>query len=414
MYCKYYGFTEEPFQLTPDPQFLFLDEVYREAMAHLEYGVKTGRGFVLLTGEVGTGKTTLVHSFLDRNREGMITAFIFSTAMNFVELLKMIHEDLDTGVEGYSESYLLIELNRFLLERYREGKKTVIIFDEAQNLSVELLEKIRMLSNLEARKAKLIQLVLVGQPELAEKLEMEELRQLKQRVAVRFDLPHMTIERTLEYIEHRLTVAGAPGRELFTPDALRKIHEESNGIPRLINVICSNALLFAFGDELSVLDESVVDEVVKDLSRGVPERKRRKETWRGEKAAVSGSQAQFHRPLMPDCPLTADEAASYLRVSTKTVRHLLSSGAVPAMKIGRSWRVLKADLDGYIRHGAAVRFRAEEFPGRVREDETDTIDDGSGQAPEGEERVGMEITGAIGPARECGPEGSGTLPEEEK
>jgi general secretion pathway protein A len=322
-------------------------------MAHLEYGVTTGKGFVLLTGEVGTGKTTLIHSFLDRHRHEMISAFVFSTAMNFVELLRLIHEDFDTGVSGDSEAFLLIELNRFLLKEYREGRCTALFLDEAQNLSVELLEKIRMLSNLEARKSKLIQIVLVGQPELARKLERPDLRQLKQRVAVRFDIPPMTEERTIRYVEHRLSVVRAPDRGIFTDEALHQVHIHSQGIPRLVNVICSNALLLCLGAGKSRVDEETIGEVIADLSRGVPPPAPpvgRESFDKGDlllRAAVPAPGVSV--PL--DHPLTAIEAARYLRVSTKTARALLRSGAIPASKVGRSWRVLRCDLDDFVRRG---------------------------------------------------------------
>ncbi|MFH1679104.1 MAG: AAA family ATPase [Candidatus Eisenbacteria bacterium] len=375
MYCKYYGFSEDPFQLTPDPAFLYLDEVYREALAHLEYGVTAGRGYVLLTGEVGTGKTTIVHSFLERYRLELNTAFIFSTAMNFVELLQLVHEDFDTGARGDSEAFLLIELNRFLLKKYQAGARTVLILDEAQNLSEEMLEKVRMLSNLEARKSKLLQTVLVGQPELAAKLEQPRLRQLRQRVAVRFDIPPMTEERTLRYVEHRLRVVGAPNRGLFTPEALHRIHVESGGIPRMVNVICSNALLLGLGGGLSRLDEPTVREVVQDLRRGVPEG-----PAPGSAPAAAQEDARLHESLerapegaviaafpspRSDQPMTAEEAAVHLRVSTKTARHLLRSGVIPASKVGRGWRVFREDLDAF------VRSRRERFAKLARAGEGD-------------------------------------------
>ncbi len=355
MYCKYFGFSEDPFQLTPDPQFLFLDEVYREAMAHLEYGIETGKGFVLLSGEVGTGKTTLVHALLDRFREEVNTAFVFSTAMNFVELLKLIHDDFDTGVTGDSEAFLLIELNRYLLKQYREGKRCVLIFDEAQNLSVPLLEKIRMLSNLESRKSKLIQILLVGQPELAAKLQRNDLRQLRQRVAVRFHLPPMSRERADDYIAYRLARVGSAHRGLFEPEALERLYAESEGIPRVINVLCSNALLLGMGAATTSITADMIDEVIADLTRGVPEGPI---PGSGDDVAGTIAHEAIHgggRTERPwdgweeSRPLTAEEAAQYLRVSTKTMRAFFTKGVVPASKIGRGWRVLKADLDMYIR-----------------------------------------------------------------
>ncbi len=365
MYCKYFGFSEDPFQLTPDPQFLFLDEIYREAMAHLEYGVGSGKGFVLLTGEVGTGKTTLVHSFLDRSPNDLETAFIFSTAMNFVELLKLIHDDFDTGVTGDSEAFLLIELNRYLLKQYRDGKKSVLILDEAQNLSVSLLEKIRMLSNLEARKSKLIQIVLVGQPELAAKLERNDLRQLRQRVAVRFDIPAMTQERSVEYIEHRLRVVGVLWRDIFTKEAVEKIAEAANGIPRLLNVLASNSLMHALGNDTAPVNEAIASEVIAEWNKVIvpsgPTAGWSEETdGRGDREESGSNRYTDGRPM------TADEAARYLRVSIKTARHLFHGGVIQAAKVGRGWRVLKEDLDDYIRYGSH-RVNGESTPQMERE-----------------------------------------------
>ncbi|MFH1277780.1 MAG: AAA family ATPase [Candidatus Eisenbacteria bacterium] len=379
MYCKYYGFSEDPFQLTPDPGFLYLDDVYREALAHLEYGVFSGKGYVLLTGEVGTGKTTLVHSFLDRHGDALTTAFIFSTAMNFVELLRMIHDDFDTGVQGDSEAFLLIELNRFLLKQYQEDRKTVLILDEAQNLGDELLEKIRMLSNLEARKSKLIQTVLVGQPELAAQLEQPKLRQLRQRVAVRFDVPPMNEERSRDYIEHRLSVAEAPGRGLFTDDALTAIYRHSKGIPRLVNVICSNALLLGLGGDRTRIDRNLIEEVARDLLSGIPsEAVSAPLPAAGDEALHRAIDTPALGPVpSADAPLTADEAAAYLRVSTKTTRHLLRTGVIPALKVGRGWRVLRGDLEDYIHRG-----------GRPLTDED--------RAAERRRRLDRELAGTIG------------------
>ncbi|MBN1826110.1 MAG: AAA family ATPase [Candidatus Eisenbacteria bacterium] len=390
MYCQYYGFSEDPFQLTPDPQFLYLDEVYREAMAHLEYGVTSGRGYVLLTGEVGTGKTTLIHSFLDQHREDLLTAFIFSTAMNFVELLKMIHEDFETGFRGEdSEAILLIELNRFLLRKYHEGVRCVLILDEAQNLSVELLEKIRMLSNLEARKSKLVQTVLVGQPELVGKLEREDLRQLKQRVAVRFDIPPMTADRTENYIRHRLGVAGSPDRGLFTDQAVRLVQKEAGGIPRLINVICSNSLLLGFGMGVSRIDERVIGEVIRDMNRGLDRFRGSEKPERPVAAPLPASPPAHSLPATGDAPLTAREGAAYLRVSVRTLRELFRSGSIPCVKVGGGWRVLRSDLDSFVRGvaaGTAARHDpAGESGSRDREEDRPFVPDPAAVPVRGEE-----------------------------
>jgi general secretion pathway protein A len=270
MYSEFYGFSEEPFNVTPDPKFLFLDERYREGLAHLEYGVLYGKGFVLLTGEVGTGKTTLLNALLDKLPPEFTTAFIYSTTMSFVDLLRMIHEDFETGVSGTSEAMLLIELNRFLIRQYQQGKNSVLVFDEAQNLDTQLLEKIRLLSNLEGRKTKLLQIVLSGQPELADRLEEPSLRQLRQRIAIRYALAPLTRADTNRYIEHRLTIAESRGLVSFTDAAVDRIYEYSRGIPRLVNILCANALLLGFGAGKRKIDGDIIGEVIGDLTRATP------------------------------------------------------------------------------------------------------------------------------------------------
>ncbi len=362
MYSEFYGFSEEPFNVTPDPKFLFLDEEYREGLAHLEYGVLYGKGFVLLTGEVGTGKTTLLNALLDRLPKEYTTAFIYATTMSFVDLLRLIHEDFETGVTGTSEAMLLIELNKFLIRQYEQSKNSVLIFDEAQNLDSELLEKIRLLSNLESRKTKLLQIVLSGQPELADRLEESGLRQLRQRIAIRYALSPLSRGDTNLYIEHRLAVAESKGLVSFTDAAVDKIFEYSRGIPRLVNILCANALLLGFGAGKRKIDRDTIDEVIADLTRPTPRvafpSGRGAATGDARAAAGSPAAAATSRPggngasLPPsDRPWTSDEAAAYLRISTTGVRRLFRRGEIPARRLGRGWRVLKEDLDRFL-HGA--------------------------------------------------------------
>jgi general secretion pathway protein A len=371
LYADFYGFAEEPFNVTPDPKFLFLDETYREALAHLEYGVLYGKGFILLTGEVGTGKTTLLNALLDRLPKEYTTAFIFSTTMSFVELLKMIHEDFGTGFSGDSEAALMIGLNRFLIREYEAGKNAVLVLDEAQNLDVELLEKIRLLSNLEARTSKLMQIVLSGQPELMDKLEQASLRQLNQRIAIRFALTPLNRSETNRYIDHRLTVAESRGLVSFTDEAVDAIFERSRGIPRLVNVICANALLLGFGAGKRKIDRGIIDEVIADLTRTAPRVPVLLGAAGGEAVAPAsaaspesapGSEAVAERGGRPDGngalasssrPWTAEEAAAYLRVSVPGVRRLFKSGQIAARRMGRGWRVHREELDRYVRGGPA-------------------------------------------------------------
>jgi general secretion pathway protein A len=363
MYSEFYGFSEEPFNVTPDPKFLFLDEEYREGLAHLEYGVLYGKGFVLLTGEVGTGKTTLLNALLDRLPKEYTTAFIYATTMSFVDLLRLIHEDFETGVSGTSEAMLLIELNRFLIRQYQQGKNSVLIFDEAQNLDTALLEKIRLLSNLEGRKTKLLQIVLSGQPELADRLEEPGLRQLRQRIAIRYALSPLSRGDTNRYIEHRLTVAESKGLVSFTDAAVDTIFEFSRGIPRLVNILCANALLLGFGAGKRKIDRDTIDEVIADLTRPTPRVDFPAAAARtGSGGAVSpAGLLGAPRPALrrgngadlppSDRPWTSDEAAAYLRISATGVRRLFRAGEIPARRLGRGWRVLKEDLDRFL-HGA--------------------------------------------------------------
>jgi general secretion pathway protein A len=392
MYLGFYGFTEEPFNVTPDPKFLFLDERYREALAHLEYGVLYGKGFVLLTGEVGTGKTTLLNAFLERLPKEFASAFVFSTTMSFVELLKMIHDDFETGQTGDSEATLLIGLNRFLIRQYQEEKNAVLVFDEAQNLSQEMLEKIRLLSNLEARKAKLLQIVLAGQPELADRLEDPTLRQLRQRIAIRYALSPLTRAETNRYIDHRLSIAESKGLVSFTDAAVDLIFKYSSGIPRLVNVLCANALLLGFGAGKRKIDEILIGEVIADLSRPTPrvappptiipfpERPAAADATIIAMPAHAGAPGAHapHAPVsaassagasagstppaaagsgngggvLPEGRAwTAEEAAHYLRISPAGMRRFFRSGEIPARRVGRGWRVLKEDLDRFLRGG---------------------------------------------------------------
>lgn len=384
LYAEYYGFVEEPFNITPDPKFLYFDERYREALAHLEYGVQYGKGFVLLTGEVGTGKTTLLNALFDRLPREYTTAFIFSTTMSFVELLKMIHDDFGTGFSADTEAPLLIGLNRFLIRQYEEGKNSVLVLDEAQNLDMALLEKIRLLSNLEARKSKLLQIVLSGQPELVDKLGQPSLRQLNQRIAIRFALAPLSREETSYYIDHRLKVAESKGLVTFTDDAVDLIHDHARGIPRLVNIVCGNALLLGFGSGKRKIDATIVREVIADLTR-MPVRLAPAAPVPGLGAdpgpdtppdaphagpssapialpmaaprvapiGVVPPAARFGPPanLLDEAPWTVEEAAAYLRTSPAAVRRLLKGGEIRARRIGRSWRILRVEIDRYVRGG---------------------------------------------------------------
>lgn len=247
MYQEFFGLREMPFHITPDPKFLFLSPTHQEALQHMRYGIRERKGFIVLTGEVGCGKTTLCRKVLEEiDAQPIETALILNPRLSETELLQAILRDLGSPPESSSHAALLEQLNRHCLDLIGKGKDIVLIIDESQNMGFEALEHLRLLSNLETNTRKLLQIVLIGQPELKTKLQRAELRQLRQRVLVFHDLRRLTREETAEYIQHRLTLAGANGRPAFTPWAVRKVHRHARGIPRLVNSLCDKALLSAF------------------------------------------------------------------------------------------------------------------------------------------------------------------------
>jgi len=258
MYLSYFGLTENPFSLTPDPRFLFLSQRHREALAHLLFGMGDKGGFVLLTGEVGTGKTTLCRSLLEQVPEGVEIALVLNPKQTSVELVASLCDELKVPYPTPADSLkvLIDHLNRHLLEIHAKGRRTVVIIDEAQNLSTDVLEQVRLLTNLETTTQKLLQILLIGQPELHAKMAKPELRQLGQRITARYHLTPLSSEETAAYIEHRLEVAGCK-RPLFTDSTLRLIHRLSSGIPRLINTICDRALLGAYGRKRMIVNRAL-------------------------------------------------------------------------------------------------------------------------------------------------------------
>ncbi len=258
MYQSYYGFTEMPFHITPDPKFLYLSSTHQEALQHLKYGVGEKKGFIVLIGEVGCGKTTLCRKFLNELSPAHYdTALVLNPRVTETQMLKAILTELKEPNLARSKNDLVAQMNQVLLDRIAAGREIVLIIDEAQNLSFEVFEQVRLLSNLETDKQKLLQIVLLGQPELKAKLALEELRQLRQRILVHYELRPFSREEMDRYINHRLTVAGSMGRPHFTPWALRQVFKASRGIPRIINNLCDKSLLSAFirdSDEVSFWD----------------------------------------------------------------------------------------------------------------------------------------------------------------
>ncbi|NND64552.1 MAG: AAA family ATPase, partial [Gammaproteobacteria bacterium] len=291
MYLNYFGLSEKPFAITPDPAFLYLSERHAEALAHLVYGVTISDGFIQLTGEVGTGKTTLTRRLLDELPDDVDVALILNPAVSVQELLEaMFREfDWDTPVgtdRHHSQTQAYVDsLNEHLLEAHTEGRRVVLMIDEAQNLDVSVLEQLRLLTNLETHKQKLLQIVLVGQPELRELLGRQGLRQLAQRVTARYHLTELDQQEAAGYIQHRLKTAGAE-RPIFTASAINEIHRRSRGVPRLINVICDRALLGAFTQENAVVNK-VIARRAADQVFGINLAPQQRQIRRWQIAAVS-------------------------------------------------------------------------------------------------------------------------------
>ena len=268
LYQAHFGLSRAPFNITPDPSFLYLSASHREGLAQLSYGIKARKGFVVLTGEVGTGKTTLIHALLNDLNGSAHTALIFTAIVSPADLLRTVCVEfglIEPKRSPQKRGDYIGSLNEFLLGSYRKGKNCALIIDESQNLSAEVLETIRLLSNFETSTDKLLQILLVGQPELAVRLNSPELRQLKQRVVLRHHLHPLSLQECWEYVFHRLKVAGGD-RSILAPTALESIYSYSGGIPRVINVLCDNALLMGYALRKKDIDAGIIREVAEDLN----------------------------------------------------------------------------------------------------------------------------------------------------
>ncbi|HET9802414.1 MAG TPA: AAA family ATPase [Candidatus Acidoferrum sp.] len=267
MYKSFYGLKESPFNVNPDPRYLFLTKTIEEALASLMYGIQTRKGFILLSGEVGTGKTTLINRVLDwLHQQTMRTAFIFNSRMNTTHLFDFILSEFEIPCDSRSKSQQLMKLNQWLLERYRSGETAVLIIDEAQNLTFPVLEEIRLLTNLETSTEKLLQIVLSGQPELEERLKLPELRQLRQRITLRCKTQALSCSETHEYVNERLRIGGFDGKSpIFAPKTLDTVHKFAQGIPRVINLLCEHALISGFVEQLRPIPPNVIDDVAREF-----------------------------------------------------------------------------------------------------------------------------------------------------
>ena len=262
---EYYGLREPPFTITPNPRFLFFSAKHREAFNHLLYGIRERKGFVQLTGEVGAGKTTLCRALLDQLSPSFSTALIVNPILDADQLVKAIAMEFNLEVKGLDRLETVAEINHFLLRQLEQGKETVLIIDEAQDLTPALLEQVRLLSNLETDERKLLQIVLMGQPELRDRLNDHGLRQLRQRITVRYHLNPLTRSEIGQYVHHRLHVSGANGAPFFTQPALWRIYQYTKGIPRLINALCDKCLLAGYVAQSDRIDFQMVGRARREL-----------------------------------------------------------------------------------------------------------------------------------------------------
>lgn len=266
MYLQFFNLKEEPFSLTPDPRFFFLSNQHDVAVNALLYGVQSRKGFLMLTGEVGTGKTTVCRTLISKLGQEVELAVILNPLLSMTGLLRAINRDFGNEVKSNSLEKQMEGLNRFLSARVKEGRNAVVLIDEAQNLSVEALEMTRLLSNLETDRQKLLQIILVGQPELEQTLQKHELRQLEQRISIRHCLGVLKFDEMREYVSHRLMIANGEGQLHFKDGALKKLYNQSKGYPRLINIFCDRALLEAYGQRSHVISKSIMNLAVRDVN----------------------------------------------------------------------------------------------------------------------------------------------------
>jgi len=381
MYCEFYGMRERPFNVTADPKFLYLNARYREALASLHYGVTQRKGFITLIGEAGTGKTTLLKKLLNDLDPNTRTVFVFNTNVTFDEILEYIFGEFDLPVHNGKRLYMLQRLNAFLLDELREGRNVALLVDEAQDLDYSVLEDLRLLSNLETSKEKILQIVLAGQPELGQKLSNPGLRQLRQRVAVNCRLMPLTREELTEYIQSRLSSAGCSDPRLFSREAEERVFEISAGIPRIVNVVCDNALVIGYAMGKKRISADVIDEASADLiateANGLP-------AAVVEEGVVEelppGVVAPPPRRNMSQLGVIGVVAAAILIGLLSIGRSLFRRGDVASVEPGTRLEVVQPGLsDTY----TADRYREPVAPGAGRERERRSLRDLRERVPEG-------------------------------
>jgi general secretion pathway protein A len=327
MYKRFFGLRENPFNVNPNPRYLFLTPQTEEALEELAYGIQARKGLFLLTGEVGTGKTTIINQLLDRLRQQRTpTAFVFNCRMEKRHLFDFILADFGVPCDSKSGGNVLIHLNRWLLERYGANDNPVLVLDEAQGLSLDVLEEIRLLQNLETPSEKLLQIVLVGQPELEQKLMRLELRQLRQRIAFHCKTAPLTLEETQGYIQTRLRVAGANGMPVFSHEAMKAVHLLSGGIPRVINLLCEESLMSAYVDEIRPVSASIVEDAAHQFELG--------QVRRPVPPADQGNPADVEKipmqPLFGRAPIASPLAAEQFLMDPSIAGPILCSGCSPS------------------------------------------------------------------------------------
>jgi len=336
MFLEFYGFREQPFGVTPDPRFLYLSPAHREALASLYYGIESGRGFLALIAKPGMGKTTLLFHLLEKFRHNARTAFLFQTQCSSREFMRFLLAEL--GVESHDQDFVRMheEFNKMLLQEARAGRRFIIVVDEAQNLDASVLETVRLLSDFETPRAKLLQIILAGQPELADKLASRHMAQLRQRVSLLNRLSPLSIEETRKYIDHRLRVAGYAGAPLFTPDALVAVARFTEGIPRNINNFCFNVLSLSCALRQKVADLALVEEVINDLdiNQHVTEVAPSRPLDFQELASMMGGNPSQARMASPSADrlesLTPAEARAYMQQLSGQLKDWQHSGDRPA------------------------------------------------------------------------------------
>ncbi|HEX6030469.1 MAG TPA: AAA family ATPase [Tepidiformaceae bacterium] len=344
LYLDFYGLDRDPFGVTPDPDFLFMTPGHKEALAQLLYAIQERKGFILVTAEVGMGKTTLLEALRRELDSNTAVAYVSNSLLPFPAILEYMLEEFEIEKPGESAAQRLVVLQNFLIERHSAGQNTVLILDEAQNLYPQTLEQIRLLSNFETTKEKILQIVLVGQPELLARLEMPELRQLKQRISIICSIPPMTRSGTRNYIRTRLRMAGARDLGLLTEEAVEQIVDYANGIPRIVNTVCDHCLLIGYADQTRRIDRGIVDQAIAYLEAGARPRVRARTSVAARRArarsrpstvsplrwgllgmsaaVVSGLVATifFHPDLLPSA---VDLSTSYLADLARSVRAMM-------------------------------------------------------------------------------------------